>query len=121
MTNAPPPLPHGILLPPTVVSVGENRRPPRGFVVALACCILAQTLLMVLGGPRSNVLGAAVGLVVAVVLLGLHRSDVLKRSSDGRFTEWATLSSGRVSTALALASWSIGVLNVYWVALEITR
>lgn len=118
-TPAPPLRPNP---PGTNAAVGSaNKRPEVVWHLGAILLIAVQLVATKIGTFSSNLFAALLGLLASVVLLGLSRARDARRRADGRFTDWGLVSSASCMSLLTLASWAIGVANVFFVAKELTR
>ena len=99
----------------------QNKRPEVLWPVLAVLLLVVQLVATMKGTFGANALAAVSGLFISVVLLGIARAREAKRRADGRFTDWGFIGAGSFMSLATLASWALGVANVFFVAKEFTR
>jgi hypothetical protein len=95
-------------------------RPQIGWPAAVIGVIVVQIVLTLIGGRSMNTVAAVLGMFASIILLGAFRISEAQRRSTGAYIDWR-ISAERLVSLLVLASWSVGVLNVFFVAKDLTR
>lgn len=98
-----------------------NKRPEVLWPVLAVLLLVVQLVATRRGSFGANVVAAVSGLFISVVLLGVSRAREARRRADGRFTDWGLIGAGSFMSLATLASWGLGVANVFFVAKEFTR
>jgi uncharacterized membrane protein YphA (DoxX/SURF4 family) len=97
-----------------------NAKPDPTWLLALTVLLLIVVALTLLGGEMFNYVAGGLGLFVSVVFLGLARGKESQLQATGRFSDWR-VSSSKLTLFVFLATWGVGVANVFFIALESTR
>ena len=90
----------------------------RGFLFGRSMVYLRDS-----GNVMGFVTGSVLGILNLAVFLGVDNN----RRAGGMYADWpwkfggASPSTRKVASYLALTSWGIGIWNVYFLALELTR
>ena len=102
----------------------ENTKPPIGwFVGSVICTSLALYFLLargLSGHALFHFLGAVVGMIVGLVLMGLFRQATNQRQSSGTFADWP-ISSVKLGTSVSVSGWILGLANLVIFSIEISR
>lgn len=85
--------------------------------------IATEVIFMSRASFSGNVIAAILGCVVGVVVLGFGRANNLSRfmSSGGRYVEWSPIGADRLLTWTSAAAWVVGIVNIFYVAWELSR
>ena len=97
-----------------------NAKPDPTWLLALTVLLLIVVVLTWRGGEMFNYLAGGLGLFVSVVFLGLARGKESQLQATGRFSDWR-VSSSKITLFVFLATWGVGVANVFFIAKEWTR
>ena len=105
-------------------SSGRKVRPP----ILLVCASATNAVAVVVAhgfdsGARATLvrtIAVVLGMLVAIVYLGIFRWSMNSRQSDGQFVDWRVSSSGIVTWSTAIA-WSAGLLHLFLICYGITR
>ena len=97
-----------------------NAKPDPTWLLALTVLLLIVVVLTRLSGEMFNYLAGGLGLFVSVVFLGLARGKESQLQATGRFSDWR-VSSSKLTLFVFLATWGVGVANVFFIAKEWTR
>ena len=94
--------------------------PPVLWSVTEVLIFLAAFIFAAVAGPTANLVGFLVGSVLGTANLAVFLAVDNKRRATHRYGDW-NFSPRKAVPWIALASWAIGVWNVYFLALELTR
>ena len=89
--------------------------------------ILLASVALAFRGLIGNVMGFVTGSVLGILNLAVFLGVDNDRRAGGRYGDWpwkffsVSPSTRQVASYLALTSWGIGIWNVYFLALELTR
>lgn len=95
-------------------------RPQATWPIAVSAVLAIQLILTWIGGFSMNTVAAVMGMFGSVLLLGAFRISDSQRRTTGAYIDWP-VSIERVVSLLVLASWLLGVANVFFVAKDLTR
>jgi chromate transport protein ChrA len=102
----------------------ENTKPPIGwFIGSVLCTFLALYFLLargISGHALFHFVGAVVGMIVGLVLMGLFRQATNQRQSSGTFADWP-ISSVKLGTSVSVGGWILGLANLVVFSIEISR
>lgn len=124
-----PPVPGGrgprVSPPSTPASSGGTKRPPLIHFGGVLALVLVELWLMARSTKvdvGAHFLGAALGMFVSVVVLGMFRLSLNRRRASGAFSEWGgPVESSKFMWTLVLASWGIGTWHLWLAMYEILR
>ena len=97
-----------------------NVKPDLTWLLALTVLLLIVVVLTLRRGEAFNYVAGGLGLFLSVVFLGLARGKESRLRATGRFSDWR-VSSSKLTFLVFLATWGLGIANVYFVAKEWTR
>ncbi len=102
----------------------ENTKPPLGWFTGSVICTFL-TLYFLLGRGLSghalfHFVGAFVGMILGLILMGLFRQATNQRQSSGTFADWP-VSSVKLGTSVSFAGWVLGLANLVIFSIEISR
>ena len=89
--------------------------------------ILLASVAFASRGLFGNVMGFVTGSVLGILNLAVFLGVDNNRRAGGMYADWPwkfgpfSPSTRKVASYLALTSWGIGIWNVYFLALELTR
>ena len=96
-------------------------RPPTGAIVVQSVLLLIAFVGFLTSGFTTDVVIALLCVFGSVLLFGVVRMlDDRRRSSIG-YADWTFISARTVALWVMLVTWAIGLLHVFWAALEVTR
>ena len=102
----------------------KRSRPPLIPILCAIALFFLEVWFLFVGRERVTVhlLAAIIGLFGSVVLLGWFRQSLNLLRSTSSFSEWAgPFESTRYLSVFVLASWTLGVINLYFSVYEILR
>ena len=97
-----------------------NTKPDPVWVIVLAIAATLEALLTVRGGFGLNCVAASLGLLGVPILLGLFRMKEAKLRAGGRYSDW-TFPARRLAVAITVVGWCLGLLNVFFIAKDLSR
>lgn len=99
-------------------------RPPLAPAVVLIGLAMVGALSLVQVSRDASAVhltAALVGIFGSVIVFGWFRLVVNSRSSSGNFSDWGFISSSQAIRILLLASWVLGVANLFLFVYEWAR
>ncbi len=100
-----------------------NQTPSRSLFAGMIVNLIVTFLILAFAEETSipgHVVGAIIGMLVSVVLLGIFRQKLNESRSDGRFADWR-IPASKSSVMVTVAVWVLGVLHLFLIATEISR
>lgn len=102
----------------------NNRHKPNAlWNILMIVLIVVELVLMSRATMGGNLAAAFIGCIAGVIVLGFGRANNLTRfmNSGGRYTEWSPFGADQILTGSSIAAWVVGMVNFYFVALELSR
>ena len=94
--------------------------PPFFWVVVALLILLAAIAFAVVSDPTASLYGFLTGSVIGTINLAVFLVTWNKIQATGNAWDWR-IPSKKVAVSLALASWAIGVWNIFYFCVELTR
>lgn len=102
----------------------KRGRPPLIPILCAIALVFLEVWFVLMDHSRENMhlLAAIIGLFGSVVLLGWFRQSLNLSRSTSSFSEWSgPIESTRYLSSFVLASWILGVINLYFSVYEKLR
>ena len=107
-------------MPLRELGLAMAKGPPIHWIIVGALILLGTIAFAAVSDPTASLYGFLTGSVIGTINLAVFLVAWNKIQATGNAWDW-TIPAKKVAVSLALASWAIGVWNIFYFCVELTR